>query len=170
MKRIGMFTIVIVSFLFGSDLFCQEIVVPPGYGTLNDNITKNGANKIYKLQADKWYGLNAILQTPGPITIIGETPAPGQMPAIIQTGTNPDGSTFHEMFDITADFTMKNVFLVNADLNNTTGAWMFNQTANARIVFDSITADPVGWQSFLAANADKKETYITNSLLMRHRS
>ncbi len=164
----GMFSIVIILLLFGGRLSAQEIAVTPGYGTLNDAIAANGGNKTYKLQAGGWYGLNAMLQTTEPIKIIGEKPAPGQMPAIIQTGTNSDGSTFHHMFEIGADFTIKHVFLVNADLNNTVGTWMFKQIANARFVADSIVADPVGWQSFLVANADKKETYVTNSILMRH--
>ncbi len=168
MKRIVLLSAIMLSVFPCTTLFAQEVNVAPGYGTLNDAVTTNGANKTYVLQAGKWYGLNATLQTPGPISIIGQTPAPGQMPAIVQTGDLSSGGPFHEMFDITGDFTMKNVFLVNADLSNVTGAWIFNQIASARVVLDSVVADPVGWQSLLAANSDQNEAYITNSIFLGH--
>jgi hypothetical protein len=171
MKRIVLLTSVIVMLLLNVKLVAQEVInVEPGYGTLNDAVKTNGGNKIYQLKAGGWYGLNAILETPAePIQIIGEMPASSdQMYAMIQVGTNSDGATFSYLMTIFGDITLKRVYLVSADLNNSVSTWTLYQKDNARIIMDSIVVDPCGWQSFLAVNAEKKETYITNSLLMRH--
>ncbi|MDR3626822.1 MAG: discoidin domain-containing protein, partial [Ignavibacteriaceae bacterium] len=104
-----------------------------------------------------------------PIEIIGEVPANANvMLAQIQDGTSSDGATFVNMFNIMGNITFKHVFIITADLNNSVGAWTFYQTANARVVMDSIVVDPVGWQSLLNTNADKKETYVTNSVFLRN--
>jgi len=170
MSRIVMFTIVIISLLFGGNLVAQEISVEPGYGTLNDAIAANGGNKVYKLQAGGWYGLSATVDQTEPLTIIGETPTNDQMPAILQTGFTAEGTTFGFMFTVGADLTVKNVFMVNADLNNSRGAFPFLQNAKARIILDSVTIDPIGVGGLIAYNTDTVTTYITNCLLMQHGS
>lgn len=167
MKSLRLFTIVLFLF-FSGNLWAQVIEVDAGYGTLNDAIAQNGGNKTYKLQAGQWYGLNASIPVTEPITIIGETLTGEQMPAIIQTGFTPDGTTFGWMFEVTANITIKNVFLVNADLNNSRGAFTFLQLGKARITIDSVTADPVGVAGLVAYNTDSASTYITNCLLMQH--
>lgn len=169
MKKIVRVTIVIVSFLFGVNLFAQVIDVQPGYGTLNDAITANGGDKIYKLKAGGWYGLNSIIENTVPITIIGEHPAAGQMPAIIQTGSASDGTVFTAMFLASANLTIKNVFLVNADLDNAIGHSVFMIEKNhTRVVLDSVTIDPVGGGTIGWSEADTAEIFLTNSLLMSH--
>jgi|GEM_PF-871117 len=170
MQRVNILTITLVTILFSISLFAQDIVnVEPGYGTLNDAVKANGGNKIYKLKAGGWYGLNAILETPAePIQIIGEEPSSSdQMYATIQVGASAEGATFNNLINIMGDITMKRVFLVTADLNNSVGNWTLYQKADATVVLDSIVVDPCGWQCFFAANADVRNTYITNSLFLR---
>ena len=170
MKRIVLFIIFMVSLFFIVDLSAQEIDVLPGYGTLNDAINANGGNKIYKLQAGGWYGLNAIIEDSLGLTIVGTTPVPGQMPAILQTGSTSSGGTFSWMFELYADLTIKNVFLVNADLNNAEAGHLLVGRSSSRIVLDSVTIDPTASFALLevAPSVGVCELYITNSLIMQH--
>ncbi len=168
MKRLSVSIFVLLSFLFVANTNAQDIItVDPGYGTLNSAIDANGGNKIYKLQAGKWYGLNASILVISPISIIGETPSAGQMPAIIQTGTSSDGTIFANMFTVASNLTLKNVFIVNADLNENIAPGLIMQVAGGQVVMDSITVDPVGQVYFMLVNAANISTYITNSLIMR---
>ena len=170
MKRIVTVTIVLVALMFSVNARAQEVAVAPGYGTLNDAVSQYGGTKTYKLQAGGWYGLSAVLNNVDPLVVIGEVPAAGQMPAIIQTGSNPDGSTFGAMFAVGADVTMKNVFIVNADLNDSRGAIVFNQLSDSRITLDAVTVDPIGSWMLINSNANYANTHLTNSLFMRHSS
>lgn len=166
MKKTTVLLIALLSVLSIS-IQAQKIVnVEPGIGTLNDAITANG-EATYVLQADKWYGLNAAIQTVTPISIIGETPAPGQMPAIIQNGATSAGETFPWMFIITSDLTLKNIFIVNSDLNEGLGQGVIFQAAGGKVTVDSCTTDPVGNMLFLLVGAENVATYITNSLFLR---
>ncbi len=167
MKRIAIFLLAIVSFC-SVNVYSQVIQVQPGYGTLNDAITANGGNKTYQLQAGGWYGLNATQEINAPITIVGGPTAPGQMPAMIQTGSNPDGTAFGVMFSVNADVTLRNVFLVNADLNNGAGIIVFNQLQPARVAIDSVTIDPCAGWILINLNKGPGNCRITNSLIMTH--
>jgi hypothetical protein len=167
MKRIAVVVLAIVS-LCSVNLVAQVVQVQPGYGTLNAAIAANGGDKTYLLQAGGWYGLDATLEINAPLTIQGATPAPGQMKAMIQTGTNPDGTTFGVMFTVNASITFRNVFLVNADLNNGWGAIICNQLQPGRVEMDSVTIDPVGSMIFLNLITGPGNLHVTNSLIMRH--
>ncbi len=167
MQRKSVLLIAIFSIIFSTIIHSQTIVqVEPGIGTLNDAITANGS-ATYVLKAGQWYGLNAMVQTISGISIIGETPAEGQMPAIIQNGATSAGATFPFMFVIAADLTLKNVFIVNSDLNEGLGAGVIYQVASGKVVMDSVTVDPIGVNFLLFVNADHIVTRITNSLFMR---
>ena len=166
MKKITILIIVISFIVCSGFILAQTIInVDPGSGTLNQAITTNGS-ATYVLKAGGWYGLTAIIQVNTPMSIVGETPAAGQMPAIIQTGTTPSGTTFSNMINQTANLTIKNVFIVNADLNDAVGAYFIGQIASCTLVIDSITADPMGTY-FLVTQGDHVNDYITNSLFMR---
>ncbi len=167
MKNIAIFIAVFIAF-FSVKIVSQVINVTPGYGTLNTAITTNGWNKTYVLQAGGWYGLNATVEIDSPITIIGTPAQPGQMPAIIQTGATPAGATFGYMFaPVFADFTLKNVFIVNADLNNSVGSFVFGQSAKARLVLDSVTTDPTGVAGLGSFGTDTVDYFMTNCLIMQ---
>ncbi len=166
MRKIAIFIIVIATLICSMQATAQKIVnVDPGNGTLNTAISQNGS-ATYILKAGGWYGLSAIIQITTPVKIIGETPAPGTMPAIIQTGTLSSGATFSHMFDVLANCTFKNVFIVNADLNEGTGAYFIGQIASSTLIIDSVTADPMGTY-FLVTQGQHVSDYITNSLFMR---
>src|ERR1035437_5258747 len=167
MKRIATFIVVLVA-LFNVNLISQIIDVQPGYGTLNDAIIANGGNKTYKLQAGGWYGLSAIIEINSPITIIGTPTTAGQMPAMIQTGSNPSGITFSNMLTVGADINLRNIYLVNADLNKSYCTIVFKQMNPARIEMDHVTCDPVcGW-ILVNLITGPGNLHITNSLMMRH--
>lgn len=162
------------AFLFlSTTLFAQTYLdVQPGLGTLNAAITANQGNVIYRLQAGQWYILNGIIENNGfPITIVGTTPAKGEMPAVIQTATNSDGTVLQNMFNILDDFTLKNVFIVNANSNNTEGQNLFNVSSNTsiRVALDSVTCDPVAsGDCFLFNNTPHPRLFLTNNLFLRH--
>lgn len=166
MKKLTIMSIVIFFIICSSIITAQTVInVEPGVGTLNDAISQNGS-AIYKLKAGGWYGLSAIIEINTPISIIGETPTVGTMPAIIQTGTLSSGATFSNMFNQLADFTLKNVFIVNADLNEGLGAYCIGQIADSKLTMDSITVDPMGTY-FLVTQGRHVSDYITNSVFLR---
>jgi hypothetical protein len=165
-------TIFLVFLLFNATLFAQTYLdVAPGYGTLNAAITANQGNVIYRLQAGGWYGLNGIIENSGfPLTIVGTTPAAGQMPAEIQTATNADGTVLGYMFNMIGDLTLTNVFLVNADANNSIGMGVFTSasTTPIKVVLDSVTCDPVGTAYCIVfGNTPRPKLFMTNSLFLR---
>lgn len=167
MKKIKYLLFGLVAFLFPLSLTAQTIVhVPPGLGTLNDSIKADGS-AIYLLQPGGWYGLNATLQITTPVQIIGGDTTAG-MPAMIQTGSTTSGTTFAYMFVVHGNLTIRNVFLVNADLNNGIGIGTFQITAPDRLLLDSVTVDPVGRAFFIRKGVDSCATYVTNSLIMGH--
>ena len=173
MKKLVAVLAGILLFCFGGSALAQTYLdVAPGYGTLNDAVTANQGNVIYRLEAGGWYTLNGVIENNGfHLTIIGTTPAPGQMPAAIQTATKPDATVLEHMFDVIGDLTVKNVFIVNADANNTLGSGVFDiKTATpARVVFDSIVVDPVGSNRLLRFEpCPFPKVFITNSTFMRH--
>jgi hypothetical protein len=147
-------------------LVAQTIIkVAPGYGTLNDAITANGS-ATYSLQPGGWYGLNQTLEIDVPIQIIGRDSA--GMPAMIQTGSTAAGATFTNMFTLFNNLTLKNVYIINADLNDGEGMGVFNLSGPDRLVVDSVTFDPLGSTYLVLKTNDTVSTYFTNSLFMRH--
>lgn len=167
MKKVTVLLIVLFSILFSTNANSQTVInVKSGIGTLNDAIGANGA-ATYVLEAGGWYGLSATLQITSGVKIIGQTPTEGKMAAIIQNGATSAGATFPFMFVIAADLTLKNVFIVNSDLNEGLGSGVFYQLSSAKLVLDSVTVDPVGVNFLLFQNAEHTVTKITNSLFMR---
>lgn len=165
MKKIRFFIIGVLTLMCSFTLVAQTIVnVTPGYGTLNAAITAHGS-ATYVLQAGGWYGLNQPVEIDVPIQIIG-TDSTG-MPATIQTGATASGTTFNNMFTVLNNLTIKNVFIVNADLNNGVAIGVFLQNGPSRLILDSVTVDPIGNVYLVQHNSDSVITHITNSLLMR---
>lgn len=150
----------------------QYLDVKPGFGTLDSAIAQNKGSVIYRLQAGGWYILNGQIENNGfALTIVGTTPAPGQMPAAIQTATNADGTVLGDMFNVVGDLTIKDVFIVNANAENTMGQGVFSVTSptSVRIDFDSLTVDPIGSNHFIVFNPTPyPKLFMTNSLLLRH--
>jgi hypothetical protein len=170
MKKTGLFFLFI---LFNISLSAQTFFdVEPGYGTLNDAIAAHQGDVVYRLQAGGWYLLNGQIENNGfSLTIVGTTPAEGEMPAVIQTATNNDGTVLADMFNVVGDLNIKNVFLVNADANNTLGSGVFNVSSSSpvTVVMDSITCDPIGSNHFIVFNPTAfPKLYVTNSLFLRH--
>ncbi|MHB8581613.1 MAG: T9SS type A sorting domain-containing protein [Ignavibacteriaceae bacterium] len=173
MKKLS---ILFMLLFLSASLFAQTYLdVQPGYGTLNDAITKNQGNVIYRLQAGGWYTLNGEIENDGfPLTIVGTQAAAGQMPATIQTATNADGTVLSTMFTVRGDISLKNLFIVNANTNNVVGNGIFldNSPTSTRVALDSVTIDPVGGGSGGAwfiqfANTPRPKVFLTNSLFLR---
>ncbi|NOR74340.1 MAG: T9SS type A sorting domain-containing protein [Draconibacterium sp.] len=165
MKRIFTLTAFIALFLT-SNLFAQDIlVVEPGVGTLNAAIATNGGDKIYQLQAGKWYQLDAIIENVDyHLQIIGEEPADGGIPATLQTNTNAEGVTFERMFNAFGDITIKGVYIMNIDLLGVKGTRLLGQNKeNARTVIDNCIIDPVSLSNAVEHYAAGPRTYFTNN-------
>lgn len=160
--------------LLSASLFAQTYLdVSPGFGSLDSAVSAHQGNVIYRLQAGGWYTLNGQIENNGfPLTIVGTTPSAGEMPAVIQAATNADGTVLNDMFNVVGNLTVKDVFIVNANSENTLGTGgVFSVTSSSpvRVVFDSLTVDPVGGNHFIVFNPTPYPTLImTNSLLMKH--
>ena len=147
------------------------LVVQPGVGTLNAAIKANGGNAIYQLKAGEWYQLDAIIENVDyHLQIIGQEPAvKGGKPATLQTGSDAGGAVFGMMFDAKGDLTLKNIYLVNADLTGVIGNGLItNSAADARTVVDKCVIDPVGLNYCVNLTASNSKTYFTNNLALRH--
>jgi hypothetical protein len=171
MKRITIFTVFFFTLVTFNLTAQEKLVVEPGYGTLNDAYAANGGNKIYVLKAGGWYGLSGTIEITEPFTIIGEkSDDPAVMLPIVQMGTTTSGGTFGSMFQSYADIDFRNIFFVNADLNNSLGDVIIHQQADSRISFDNVVIDPLGSMILINIIANHTSIFITNSLIMRHAS
>ncbi len=179
MKKIV--TLIVVAgtfFLFGASLHAQDtLVVEPGMGTLNQAFSDNGGDVIYKLQAGKWYGLNAIIEandtTLGEgksLTIVGEET--NDMPAIVQVGNDVEGGVLYVLIRTFNDLTLKNLFIVDQDVSGTTGSSVLELAAPARVVIDHCVIDPAGeWLMIRGEKpADGSKMFMTNNLILRNGS
>ncbi|MGA7721981.1 MAG: T9SS type A sorting domain-containing protein [Ignavibacteriaceae bacterium] len=170
MKRLPFF---LVFFFMSVTLLAQTYLdVTPGYGTLNAAIAANQGNVIYRLQAGGWYGLNAIISNAGfNLTIVGTTPANSTtMKAEIQTGSDATGVPFVNMFQISQNLTLKNLFIVDANSNNVqAGSFLIAMLATATVTIDSCVFDPLSITNQLlsAGSSTFPRAYFTNNLLLR---
>ncbi len=170
MKKISIF---LMFLMLSATLLAQTYLdVQPGYGTLNDSVLAHQGNVIYRLQAGQWYGLSGQIENNGfALTIVGTTPAAGQMPAEIQTATLPDGTVLTNLFSVVGNLTLKNVFIVNADANNTKANGYVinvNDATSNKVVLDSVTVDPIGNAGLIAFNATPHpKLFLTNCLFLR---
>lgn len=142
------------------------LIVNPGLGTLNTAIDQYGGNRIYKLQAGEWYGLTKSIENLDyHLQIIGAEPSvPGGMPATLQTGSNLDGSPFECMFDAKGDISIKNVYIVNADLSSQVANQFLIQSKNhSRIVIDRCVIHPSGSRVGVSGKGGLIKTYFTNN-------
>ncbi|MDO9152697.1 MAG: FlgD immunoglobulin-like domain containing protein [Paludibacter sp.] len=167
------FPITIMAFLcfFSYTGKAQSVfVVEPGVGTLNQAIKTYGGNRIYQLKAGEWYQLNGVIENVNyHLQIIGQEPAvKGGIPATLQTGTDAGGATFAQMFAAKGDITIKNVYIVNADLNGVVGNFLINNSAtNARTIIDRCIIDPVCNTNAISMLGKNSKTYFTNNLCIR---
>ncbi len=162
----------LIFFLFCTTLFSQTYLdVDPGYGTLNDAISTNQGNVIYRLQAGGWYTLNGVIENDGfPLSIIGTTPAKGEMPAVIQTATNEDGTVLDNMFNMIGDLKLKNVFIVDANALDVVGLGIFSSSSTTpiKLELDSVVCDPCGYNIMIEfGNTPYPKLFVTNSLFLR---
>lgn len=171
------FSVLIIGFLSFCNLFSQDTVyVDPGKGSLESAIAEYGGNKIYLLEAGEKYILESTLvinkNTLGgsglTLTIAGEE-TPG-MPAVIQVGNNADGSVFNEMFSVSANLTMRNLFLSDQDDSGVAGTNVFNVQASVKMVIDHCVIDPAGRKRtfFGGDRADRSKLFLTNSQIYRN--
>ena len=113
-------TVLFATIFVGLTGFAQEVInVAPDYnngGALNAAIAANGPNKIYMLEADGYYTLDATIElletNPGDwFQIEGAIPGDGQYMPVLQTGLNGENAPFEFMFDVRADVSFKNIFI-----------------------------------------------------------
>lgn len=145
------------------------LVVEPGIGTLNRAIDTYKGSRIYELKAGEWYQLSAIVENVDyHLQIRGQEPVNGGMPATLQTGTDAAGAVLFMMFAPKGDITLKNIYLVNADLLGVTATWfMTNSKKSSRTIIDHCIIDPVCQASGISFEESDSKTYFTNNLCIR---
>ncbi len=177
MKKIIYKIILSSAFMLFSILsFAQDtLVVEQGLGTLNDAITENGGDVVYKLTAGNWYGLNAIIEASdetlgegGSLTIIGEET--DGMPAMIQVGTDLEGGVLYVLIRTFNDLTLKNLMIIDQDASGTTGASVLEISGPAKIVIDNCVFDPAGQYLMILGEdpANGSKMFMTNNLFLRN--
>ena len=168
----------------------DTIRVSPDYtngGALNKAIEENGPNKVYLLETNGFYTLNKVLwltrkdtivNSPGDTIFGGSYEIVGEIPKseadfmpVLQTGSNAVGEAFNIMIKLTADATIKNIFLANQTLDGQIGDFTIQIIDSVKLVVDNCMIDPVGLKDFLYG-ADSKATfgsriYITNNTILR---
>ncbi len=168
-RKLNFFPALLVLF-FCMNVSSQDIlIVEPGVGTLNAAIKANGGNKIYQLRAESWYQLDEIIEIVDyHLQIIGEVPSGGKMPATLQTNIDAGGAVFSKMFDIKGDFTLKNVYVVNADLGGVVAQECINQSKdNGRIIIQNCILDPISKGNGIKVTSASTKTYFTDNLVVR---
>ncbi len=171
MKKITLLFSFIVLFTTYNAAQAQDtLLVAPGLGTLNAAINEHGGNKIYKLEADKWYQINAIIENVDyHLQIIGEKPVGNQMPATVQTNVDAGGAVFQRMFDAKGDVTFKNIYFVNASLTGSYGMrFLFQSKDGARTHIQNCIIDPVGIADMVYVTSVNNRTYLYDNLILRH--
>ncbi len=170
-------TLLVVLLLSPSKLSASDtILVEPGIGTLEDAINQYGGDVIYQLEAGKRYKLegiiNVIPQVLGgagkTLTIVGEET--DGLPAIIQVGSKNDGSLQPQLFNISANLTLKNLFISDQDDSGVAGTNVFNVQAAVKMVIDHCVIDPAGQKrTFMGGDkADHSKLFLTNSQIYRN--
>ena len=166
-------TILLIGILLCITSFAQtDLVVDPGFGTLNDAIAANKGDVIYKLKAGEWYGLSGIIENADfALTIIGEIPSdPTTMPAMIQIGSDGTGVPFSPMFNIFDDLTIKNVFIVDANENDVQpGGNLIRMQNSVKVVIDNVVIDPLNSSNSLVSTGSNEnaKVFFTNSQIYR---
>jgi hypothetical protein len=163
-----MFVLVMIIFFCFQVFAADTLMVDPGNGTLNSAIDEHGGNKIYKLEAGKWYGIDGSIEHSGyHLQIVGEET--NGMLAILQNGTDESGQPFDRMFNALGDLTLKNLFLVNqtGDGQIVAGDALVNTGANVDFNMDNCVLDPVGKKYFLRNSSQGCDVFVTNSKFYR---
>lgn len=166
MRNFTVFTVMVAIFFSSLTSYAQEVlVVDPGIGTLNTAIDTYGGDRIYQLQAGKFYQITAKIENAGyHLQIIGEEPVDGGKPATLQNNAD-NGIPFDNMFDAKGDFTMKNVYLVNADFDGNVGYRVMDVNyQGARIEIDNCVLDPVCATFAFQIHQSNVKMFFTNNL------
>jgi len=169
MKKLTLsFVAAILSIVCSFTYAQQVLVVPPGVGTLNTAIDQYQGTRIYQLTAGQWYQLSKPIVNSGfALTIIGEVPANNGMPATLQTNYDVTNATFGAMFLAQGYLTIKNIYIVNCDLNASVGnACIASQILGNRIIIEKCVLHPAGVANCIQDQAGTTKTYFTNNLVV----
>lgn len=169
--------LVSIALLMSTAILAQDtITVDQGLGTLEAAIAANGGDKVYKLTAGSWYGLNSIVEVSDStlggvgkeLTIVGEET--DGMPAIIQVGVDGEGAVFPWLFQAFNNLTLKNIFLSAQDFSGVQGPGVIGLQDSIRLIVDNCVIDPSGInRSFGGGDpADGSKFYLTNSQIYRN--
>ena len=166
MTRILLF----VTFVAMTTVNAQDVlIVPPGIGTLNTAINTYGGDRIYQLEAGKFYQIDAEIENNDyHLQIIGEEPTNGGAPAQLQTNAL-DGVPFDKMFNAIGDFTLKNVYIINADFSgNIPSRFLLVNKAEATVVIDNCVLYPVTGSICVGVMQPNISVYFTNNIAINH--
>ena len=169
--------IVSVALLLGTVVVAQDTIpVAQGLGTLETAIAENGGDKVYKLAAGDWYGLQSIVEVSDStlggagmtLTIVGEET--DGLPATIQVGVDGEGAVFPVLFQTFNNLTLKNLFLSAQDFSGVQGPGVISINDSVRLIIDNCVIDPSGINYTFAGGdpADGSKLYLTNSQIYRN--
>lgn len=172
MKKITFYIITLFLFFYHLNSSAQSIlVVEPGVGTLNTAITTYGATRIYQLKAGEWYAINAPIENVNyHLQIIGAEPAvAGGLPATLQTMSDVNGAVFSKMFDSRGDITLKNIYIINADLNAQVATDLIVESKDkARVTVDKCVIHPVAVSACVRSFGGNVKIFLTNNQIIDH--
>ncbi len=172
MKKIYTSMLMLIGMLIGANTIAQEIlVVDPGPGTLNTAIDTYGGDRIYQLQAGRWYGLDKIIENVDyHLQIIGEALDDGTVPTTLQTGQDAELTPFTSMFAAKGDITLKNIYFMNADLTGQIcpNGFLVQADSGSFVKIDNCVIDPIGHIFCVQMTGGDNDLFFTNSIGARH--
>jgi hypothetical protein len=171
MKKFYKLTFLLAALMISGSLIAQDTLdVAPGATTLNAAITANGGDKVYRLEAAGWYGLDAIIENVDyHLQIVGEDYDDSTLPATIQTGMTGEGVPFEHMFAAKGNLTLKNVYVMNADINGQIPNRCIVQSDSGSFVeIDNCVLDPMGQTGLVQMTGGDNDLWFTNNIAARH--
>lgn len=171
MKKLYKSLVIILGVMFSLSAFAQdELVVAPGLGTLNDAIEANGGSKIYVLEANGVYILDAPIEHIDYHLIIKGQPYDDETwPATVQTGTDAEGAVLPNMFSANGDLTLENLYIMNVDANGQVAMHNIMQNAQgANVTIHNCIIDPMGQFSVVNMPGGGNSLFMTDNICLRH--
>ncbi len=126
---------------------------------------------VYKLERGKLYVIDKAVDLRNPVQLVAEPPVENDpskaMPKILSNTTDDGQSATHNLINVWADFTLKNIWLAGMSLNGSERGWGYPGNAISvldsfvTITLDGIWLDYNGW-SCIGANKPHTSWFVNN--------
>ena len=159
----------------GTDAYAQpkEVMVPQGFGTLNDTIegdtladgSRRNPEAIYVLERNGRYVVNGRVTHKGGYHLQVVAAEGEGAPPIVQQGVRDDGSSDNHSFEFLGDFTLRGLWLLNHDDGGSKKSrGLLVNTAGVTGVIDNCIYEVGTWLG-LRINVDSTHIRVTNSVI-----